>query len=161
MALTKQTKLARKRMNLIRSAQQRMFRQLRFTFTTSWCSTLYLGGGKRDHAPNQLLLFCSDLKFPLTRRSSWGLSWSPVETLHTPDSHAGWSFSETAAACLGRPHISNLTFHWQRAGPSQLVHLIKCLPGLSAHFFVRNPNRWRRNPVGKACECATASSSAD
>ena len=70
MALTKQTKLARKRMNLIRSAQQRMFRQLRFTFTTSWCSTLYLGGGKRDHAPNQLLLFCSDLKFPLTRRSS-------------------------------------------------------------------------------------------
>ena len=33
MALTKQTKLARKRMNLIRSAQQRMFRQLRFTFT--------------------------------------------------------------------------------------------------------------------------------
>ena len=57
MALTKQTKLARKRMNLIRSAQQRMFRQLRFTFTTSARSTLYLVEEKETTPPTSWFTF--------------------------------------------------------------------------------------------------------
>ena len=160
MALTKQTKLARKRMNLIRSAQQRMFRQLRFPFTTSWCPTLYSGGGKRDHAPKQLVHW---LKFPLTHRSSWGLSCPPLKPC-PPLTHMLvvllWNSSGLPGASSHfKSHISLTTSCSIPAGPTQkvLTRLVRTDLGT----FVRNPNRWRRNPVGKACECATASSSAD
>ena len=72
MALTKQTKFARKRMNLIRSAQQRMFLAIEI-HAHKKCPVVFdplFGGGKRDHAPKQLVLFCSDLKFPFTHWSS-------------------------------------------------------------------------------------------
>ena len=135
MALTKQTKLARKRMNLIRSAQQRMFRQLRFTFTTSWCPTLYSGEEKETTPPTSCFSFAQTWSFlslagavedwagprlkpctPLThmlvglslkqQRPAWGVVTFQIS--HFTDDklfHPSWSNSESAYQAY---------LHWSR-----------------------------------------------
>ena len=122
MALTKQTKLARKRMNLIRSAQQRMFRQLRFTFTTSARSTLYSGEEIETTPPSSWFTGWSFLSLTGAVEDWSAPRWNRAHSWLTCWLVLLWNSSGLPGASSHfKSHISLTTSCSFPAGPSQKV----------------------------------------
>ena len=148
-------------MNLIRSAQHRMFRQLRFSFTTSSGQPFKLWR-KNDHAPSSCLSSFTQtwsfLSLPEQLRnelSSCVQQPAPLLNQRPPLTHIlGLLWNRR----LGQRHISDLVFHWRAdlAVRSELSKHQKVLTTLKIltdrrDTFVKNPSMTQKSGRRGVC----------